>query len=86
MNQRRMQGICDVKMEEISDSAGKTFRCARVILRSTDTTLSEDSDSMEERYPWHAAYQAAILETDDAAISLRIYEALAAVEQRRSAT
>jgi len=84
MNQRRMQGICDVKMEEISDSVGKTFRCARVTLRSTDTTLSEDS--MEERYPWHAAYQAAIQETDDAAISLRIYEALAAVEQRRSAT
>jgi hypothetical protein len=38
---------------------------------------------MEERYPWHAAYQTAILETDDAAISLRIYEALAAIEQRR---
>lgn len=38
---------------------------------------------MEERYPWHPAYQAAILETDDAAISLRIYEALAAIEQRR---
>ena len=44
--------------------------------------------------PWHsearlspvrrqAAYQAAILETDDAAMSLRIYEALAAIEQRR---
>jgi len=38
---------------------------------------------MEERYFWHAAYQAAILETDDAAISLRIYEALVAIEQRR---
>jgi hypothetical protein len=38
---------------------------------------------MEERYLWHAAYQAAILETDDAAISLKIYEALAAIEQRR---
>jgi hypothetical protein len=38
---------------------------------------------MEERYPWHAAYQAAILETDNAAIPLRIYEALAAIEQRR---
>jgi hypothetical protein len=38
---------------------------------------------MEERYLWHAAYQAAILETDDVAISLRIYEALAAIEQRR---
>jgi hypothetical protein len=38
---------------------------------------------MEERYPWHGAYQASILETDNAAISLRIYEALAAIEQRR---
>jgi hypothetical protein len=38
---------------------------------------------MEERYLWDAAYQAAILETDDTAISLRIYEALAAIEQRR---
>ena len=35
------------------------------------------------KYPWQAAYQAAILETDDAALSLRIYEALAAIEQRR---
>jgi hypothetical protein len=38
---------------------------------------------MIEKYPWQAAYQAAILETDDAAMSLRIYEALAAIEQRR---
>jgi hypothetical protein len=38
---------------------------------------------MEERYSWYATYQAAILETDDATISLRIYEALAAIEQRR---
>jgi hypothetical protein len=38
---------------------------------------------MEERYSWQVTYQAAILETDDAAISLRIYEALAAIEQRR---
>jgi hypothetical protein len=38
---------------------------------------------MVERYPWQAAYQAAILETEDAALSLRIYEALAAIEQRR---
>jgi hypothetical protein len=38
---------------------------------------------MIEKYPWQAAYRAAILETDDAALSLRIYEALAAIEQRR---
>jgi hypothetical protein len=35
------------------------------------------------KYPWQAVYQAAILETDDSALSLRIYEALAAIEQRR---
>ena len=38
---------------------------------------------MKEKYTWQAAYQAAILETDYAAMSLRIYEALAAIEQRR---
>jgi hypothetical protein len=38
---------------------------------------------MKEKYIWQATYQAAILETDNAAMSLRIYEALAAVEQRR---
>ena len=38
---------------------------------------------MNEKYTWQAAYQAAIFETDNAAMSLRIYEALAAIEQRR---
>ena len=38
---------------------------------------------MNEKYTWQAAYQAAILETDNASMSLRIYEALAAIEQRR---
>jgi hypothetical protein len=38
---------------------------------------------MSERYLWQAAYRAAILETDNAAIPQRIYEALAAIEQRR---
>jgi hypothetical protein len=38
---------------------------------------------MKEKYTWQAAYQAAILETDNAAMSIRIYEALAAIEQRR---
>jgi hypothetical protein len=38
---------------------------------------------MDEKYIWQATYQAAILETDDAALPLRIYEALAAIEQRR---
>jgi hypothetical protein len=43
----------------------------------------KNEDSMDEKYSWQVAYQAAILETDDAAMSLRIYEALAAIEQRR---
>jgi hypothetical protein len=38
---------------------------------------------MKEKYTWQAAYRAAISETDNAAIPLRIYEALAAFEQRR---
>jgi len=38
---------------------------------------------MKEKYSWQATYQAAILETDDAAMSLRIYEALSAIGQRR---
>jgi hypothetical protein len=38
---------------------------------------------MNEKYSWQAAYRAAILETDNAAIPGRIYEALAAIEQRR---
>jgi hypothetical protein len=38
---------------------------------------------MKEKYTWQAAYKAAILETDNAAMPLKIYEALAAIEQRR---
>jgi hypothetical protein len=38
---------------------------------------------VNDKYSWQAAYKAAILETDNAAMSLRIYEALAAIEQRR---
>jgi hypothetical protein len=38
---------------------------------------------MNEMYSWQAAYRAAILETDNAAMPVRIYEALAAIEQRR---
>jgi hypothetical protein len=34
-------------------------------------------------YPWQVAYVSAILETDDAKIIDRIYEAIAAIEQRR---
>jgi hypothetical protein len=33
-------------------------------------------------YSWQQAYLAAVLETDNDLMSLRIYEALAAVEQR----
>jgi hypothetical protein len=49
---------------------------ARAVWRSTRTTYWKE-------YPWQAAYQAAVLETNDSAMSLRIYEALAAIEQRR---
>jgi len=38
---------------------------------------------MKEKYTWQAAYRAAIGETDTAAMPVRIYEALAAIEQRR---
>lgn len=38
---------------------------------------------MNEKYSWMAAYKAAIWGTDDVAMSLRNYEALAAIEQRR---
>ena len=38
---------------------------------------------LKQVYPWQAAYNAAILETDQAAMPLRVYEALAAIEQRR---
>jgi hypothetical protein len=33
---------------------------------------------MDEKYTWQAAYKAAILETDNTVMPLRIYEALAA--------
>jgi hypothetical protein len=33
-------------------------------------------------YSWQTVYLAAVLETDDAAMPTRIYEALAAIEQR----
>jgi hypothetical protein len=36
-----------------------------------------------EIYPWQAVFALAILETDDAQACSRIYEAIAAVEQRR---
>jgi len=37
----------------------------------------------EETYSWQAAYHCAVLETDTAVMPLRIYEALAALEQRQ---
>jgi hypothetical protein len=37
---------------------------------------------MEELYLWHAAYNAAVLETDVSQMPTRYYEALAAIEQR----
>jgi hypothetical protein len=38
---------------------------------------------MNEVYFWQNAYNAAILETDNGLMIIRIYEALAAIEQRR---
>jgi hypothetical protein len=38
---------------------------------------------LNQVYPWQAAYNAAILETNESAMPLRVYEALAAIEQRR---
>jgi hypothetical protein len=46
-----------------------------------DVPINEDS--VVNKYSWQAAYQAAVLETNNAAMSLKIYEALAAIEQRR---
>jgi len=37
---------------------------------------------MDAKYGWQAAYNAAILETDEAGMRLRILEAKAAIEQR----
>ena len=37
---------------------------------------------MAHEYLWHPAYVAAILETDESCIAARVYEALAAIEQR----
>ena len=39
----------------------------------------------ETTYSWEAAYLSAVLETDFAAMPLRIYEALAAIEKRQLA-
>jgi hypothetical protein len=38
---------------------------------------------MNELYSWQAEYNAAVLETDNAVMALRVCEALAAIEQRR---
>jgi hypothetical protein len=39
----------------------------------------------ETTYSWEAAYLSAVLETDFAAMPLRIYEALTAIEERQLA-
>jgi hypothetical protein len=51
--------------------------------RENPSVSLKNEDGMDEKYSWQAAYKAAILETDNDAMSLRIYEALAAIEQRR---
>jgi hypothetical protein len=65
-------------MSEMSDSVWKTLR--NWVNRSP---ALKNEDSVNEKYFWMAAYKAAILGADDAAMSLSIYEALAAIEQRR---
>ena len=65
-------------MSEMSDSVWKTLR--NWVNRSPSL---KNEDSVDEKYAWQAAYRAAILETDNAVIQQRIYEALAAIEQRR---
>jgi hypothetical protein len=65
-------------MSEMSDSVWKTLR--NWVNRSP---ALKNEDCVNEKYSWMAAYKAAILGTDDAAMSLSIYEALAAIEQRR---
>jgi hypothetical protein len=42
----------------------------------------EDSVNTLATYPWQTAYLSAVLETDNVAMPTRIYEALAAIEQR----
>jgi hypothetical protein len=39
--------------------------------------------NIQATYLWQTVYFAAVLETDNAAMPTRIYEALAAIEQRR---
>ena len=38
---------------------------------------------MDGTYPWQAAFHAVILETDPAAMPLRVFDALSAIEERR---
>jgi hypothetical protein len=45
--------------------------------------LKEGSMNIAATYLWQTVYFAAALETDNAAMPTRIYEALAAIEQRR---
>jgi hypothetical protein len=47
-----------------------------------ESTMSDDTQ-LKAIYSWEAAYNAAVLETDEAAMPLRVYDALAAIEQRQ---
>ena len=42
-----------------------------------------DDTRLKDTYSWQASYNAAVLETDEAGMPLRVYEALAAIEQRQ---
>lgn len=55
-----------------------------VSVQSNRTLLKEGPMNKQETYWWQAAYMFAILETDEAQIRSRIYEAIAAIDQGRS--
>jgi hypothetical protein len=88
------EGWCDLCINKSLTLSRVWWRCGRLapgkcVARNVGQCLENPSvrlkneDGMDEKYSWQVAYQAAILETEDAAMSLRIYEALAAIEQRR---
>jgi hypothetical protein len=55
----------------------------RQVISKTFGPRSEEVDRMDQNnYLWHAAYRAAVCETDDEKMPDRILEALAAIEQR----
>ena len=66
----------------LSRVRGRTFSPEVVPGSRTGVHAAMSEIRLNEAYTWQAAYNAAILETDNAAMPLRVYEALAAIEQR----